>query len=97
MAFLRIGRGSVIVGVVGGGQSRSGGGGTSFFGVLQCRCGCCLVGLAGVEGGFFSGRSRRDHSPAEGAALDLRLALSPTNSIFKGLFSLVQHCLSVGL
>ena len=74
MAFLRIGRrivvGSLmIVGVAGGGHCRSGAGdvggvvGSSRRGVLQRRCGCCLVGLAGVGGGcvarpLASGRCR---------------------------------------
>ena len=85
LAFLRIGRrivvGSLmIVGVAGGGHCRSGAGDVggvvdvSRRGVLQRRCGCCLVGLAGVGGGCVAGRDWRGHSPAEGAGSVLRLA-----------------------
>ena len=103
-AFLRIGRGSVggcspirSAATLGGNVSGQGcwmsvgGGGSTLTGVLQRRCGCCLVCLTGVAGGFLAGRDWRGLLPAEGAGLDLRLAFFPTDSTLKLYSSLVQH------
>ena len=61
---------------------------SSLFGVLKRRSGCCLAG------GLLAGSDWR-HSPVEGTGLDLRLALSPTDSTLQGLF-FACSTLSVG-